>query len=165
MESSHPVRVLVVTDQATAPPALIAAIRQRSQDGPAQFRVIVPNPAPAEWHVLHPTRHDKAAEAERVLAQALPAIEEAAGASVIASVSIRHNPMDVIEETLHDEPLDELILSIVPHGLAARLHNDLPDRLEHPGPAPHDRGRSAPATTPIAALLLLQWVTVSGVDG
>lgn len=79
MESPNPVRVLVVTDRTAAPPALVSAIRARAKRGPVQFRVIVPNPAPAEWHPMHPERRAKAAEAERVLARALPAIEEAAG--------------------------------------------------------------------------------------
>lgn len=132
MESSHPVRVLVVTDRTGAPPAFVDAIRARAQRGPAQFRLLVPNPAPAEWHPMHPERHDKAAEAERVLARALPALEEAAGASVIASVSVRHDPMDAIEETLLDEPFDEIILSTAPHGVKW-LHVDLPHRVAHLG--------------------------------
>ncbi len=133
MESSNPVRVLVVTDRTAATPALVNAIRERARRGPAQFRVIVPNPAPAEWHPLHPERHDKAAEAERVLALALPDIEEAAGASVIGSVSIRHDPMDTIEEALLNEPFDEIILSQLPHGVARWLHIDLPHRVAHLG--------------------------------
>lgn len=133
MESSKPMRVLVVTDRTAATPTLVNAIRARAQRGPAQFRVIVPNPSPAEWHPLHPERHDKAAEAERVLALALPGIEEAAGASVIGSVSIRHDPMDAIEEALLNEPFDEIILSQLPHGVARWLHIDLPHRLAHLG--------------------------------
>ncbi len=81
---------------------------------------------------MHPERHDKAAEAERVLARALPALEEAAGASVIGSVSVRHDPMDAIEETLLDEPFDEIILSTAPHGVKW-LHVDLPHRVAHLG--------------------------------
>lgn len=135
MESSKPARILVVSDRAAATPALVSAIHERAQTGLTQFRVLVPNPAPAEWHPGHPERHDKAAEAERVLAHALPAIEEAAGGSVIGSVSIRHDPMDAIEETLHDEPVDEIILSLVhgPHGVARWLHVDLPHRVAHLG--------------------------------
>lgn len=133
MEPSNPARVLVVTDRTAAPPALVDAIRARAQRGTAQFRLLVPNPAPAEWHPRHPERHDKAAEAERVLARALPALEDAAGASVIGSVSVRHDPMDAIEETLLDEPFDEIILSTAPHGVKRWLHIDLPHRVAHLG--------------------------------
>ena len=34
-----------------------------------QFRLVVLNPARAELHLLHPERHDKAAEAERCSAR------------------------------------------------------------------------------------------------
>ncbi len=133
MESSQPARILVITDHAAPTPSLLSAIRTRAELGPAQFRVVVPNPAPAEWHLMHPERHDKAAEAELVLAEALPAIEEAAGGSVIGSVSIRHDPMDAIEETLQNEPLDEIILSHVPHGVERWLHIDFSKRVAHLG--------------------------------
>lgn len=133
MESPTPVRILVITDRADATPELLAAIRDRAQRGPAQFRLVVPNPAAAELHLLHPERHDKAAEAETVLAQALPAIEQAAGGTVIGSVSIRHDPMDAIEQTLNDEPINEIMLSQAPHGLEKWLHVDLAHRLAHLG--------------------------------
>ncbi|MEA2124268.1 MAG: hypothetical protein QOI80_1050, partial [Solirubrobacteraceae bacterium] len=72
MNVAHPTRVLVLADQSAAHPALLDAMRARVAQGPVQFRIVVPNPAPAEWHPMHPERRDKAAEAERALAQALP---------------------------------------------------------------------------------------------
>ena len=92
MPSASPTRVLVVTDQAAATPELLDAIRTRVARGPIQARVLVPNPAPAEWHPRHPERHAKADEARLVLAEALPPIEEAVGGSVGGFVSIRHDP-------------------------------------------------------------------------
>lgn len=133
MESSSPAHVLVVTDQANATPALLDTLRGRVARGPASFSVLVPNPAPAEWHPLHPERHEKLALAERELAQALPLIEEAAGRQVEGAVSIRHDPMDAIEETLAGAQFDEIILSSAPHRLSAWLHVDLPHRLAHLG--------------------------------
>jgi hypothetical protein len=133
MESSNPLRILVVSDRTAASAELLGAIAERARRGPVRVRVLVPNPAPAEWHVMHPDRHDKAAEAERVLAEALPAIEQAAEGPVIGTVSIRHDPMDAIEETLHDEPFDEIVLSRAPHDLQRRLHVDLAHRLAHLG--------------------------------
>lgn len=127
------VRVLVVTDQPTATTALLDAIRDRRARGPARFRVVVPNPAAAELHPLHPERHDKVEEAEMVLLRALPQIEEAAEGHVIGSVSVRHDPMDAVEETLANEPIDEIILSVAGHELARWLHQDLPRRLRHLG--------------------------------
>jgi hypothetical protein len=125
-------RILVVTDKADPSPELLAAVRHRAERRDAQFRVIVLNPARAEVHLLHPERHDKAAEAEQVLRKALPALEEAAGGSVIGSVSVRHDPMDAIEEVTFSEPIDEILLAPLPeHHLANLLHQDLQHRLSH----------------------------------
>jgi nucleotide-binding universal stress UspA family protein len=126
-------RILVVTDSAEPTAALVEAIRHRAESGDVQFRVVVPNPARAELHLLHPERHDKAHEAEQVLDKALPGLEIAAGGRVIGSVSVRNDPMDAIEETIFNEPVDEIMLSVARHGFATRLHQDLPHRLEHFG--------------------------------
>jgi len=132
---NHPrvTRILIVTDVAEPAPELLDAIRHRHERGPAQFRVVVPNPAGAELHLLHPERHDRAREAEAVLRHALPALESAAGGHVIGSVSVRHDPMDAVEEALFAEPIDEIMLHLAPHGLAHRLHQDLAHRLQHVG--------------------------------
>lgn len=136
------VRVLVVTDRPEPTPALIDAVMRRAASGRVQFRVVVPNPARAELHLLHPERHDKAHEAEQVMRAAIPLLELAAGARVIGSVSVRNDPMDAVEEILFSEPVDEIMLSVTQHGLAARLHQDLPHRLAHFGipvtVLPHD---------------------------
>jgi hypothetical protein len=126
-------RVLVVTDHAEPTAALIAAIRERAEQSPAQFRVLVPNPARAEVHLLHPERHDAAVAAEQVLRRALPSIEDAAGGQVIGSVSIQHDPMDAIENTVAAEPVHEIILAVHQHALSARIHQDLAHRLGHLG--------------------------------
>ena len=124
-------RVLVVTDTAEPTPTLRDAIRRRAESGDAQFRLVVLNPARAELHPLHPERHDRAAEAEETLRSALPQLETAARASVIGSVSVRHDPMDAIEEILFSEPVDEIILDVPPHHLSSWLHQDLAHRLAH----------------------------------
>jgi hypothetical protein len=133
MSTPDPTRVLVVTDRTAATPALLDTIRGRAARGPAEFRILVPNPAAAEWHPTHPESHEKVEEAKRVLAEALPLVEEAAGHAVEGFVSIRHDPMDAIEETLHDEPFDEIILATAPHGVERWLHVDLPHRVAHLG--------------------------------
>lgn len=133
MGSANPTRVLVVTDRSAVTPGLLDTIRGRAARGPVEFRVLVPNPAPAEWHPMHPERHDKIADAERVLAAALPLVEQAAGHAVEGVVSIRHDPMDAIEETLHAEPFDEIILATAPHTVERWLHVDLPHRVAHLG--------------------------------
>jgi hypothetical protein len=125
------VRILVVTDRAEPTPALLDAITRRADSGRVQFRLVVPNPARAELHLLHPERHDKARDAELVLREALPSLELAAEGRIIGSVSVRNDPMDAVEEILFSEPIDEIMLSVTQHGLSARLHQDLPHRLAH----------------------------------
>jgi hypothetical protein len=124
-------RVLVVTDHAEPTAELVEAIRRRARSGDVQFRLIVLNPARAEVHLLHPERHDKAREAEQVLLRALPDLETAAGGAVIGSVSVRHDPMDAVEETVFSEPIDEIMLAVPEHHLATAFHQDLERRLEH----------------------------------
>jgi hypothetical protein len=124
-------RILVVTDTAEPTKSLRDAIRQRAEGGDVQFRLIVLNPARAELHPLHPERHDRAAEAEATLRSALPQLELAAHAPVIGSMSVRHDPMDAIEETIFSEPVDEILLDVPPHHLSSWLHQDLAHRLAH----------------------------------
>ena len=131
MSDSRTHRVLVVTDTAEPSPSLREAIRHRAENGDVKFRLVVLNPARAELHLLHPERHDKAAEAEITLRSALPQLELAAHAPVIGSVSVRHDPMDAIEEILFSEPVDEIILDVPPHHLSSWLHQDLEHRLAH----------------------------------
>ena len=59
-DSPDAARILVVTEQVDATPALLDGIRGRAARGPCEFHVLVPNPAPAEWHPGHPERHAKA---------------------------------------------------------------------------------------------------------
>ena len=77
-----------------------------------------------------------------MLALALPLIDEAGGVTAEGSVSIRHDPMDAIEETLHDGAFDEIILSTLPPSVSRWLHLDLPSRVAHLG---------LPVTTVVAA--------------
>ena len=123
----------MVTDRTAATPELLEAIRKRVAHGPIHARVLVPNPAPAEWHPRHPERHDKVDEARRVLEAALPPIEEAVGGAVGGYVSIRHDPMDAIEETLQSGQFDEIIVSTLPRRLSRWLRRDLVHRVESLG--------------------------------
>jgi hypothetical protein len=134
MSTAHPTRILVLTDTCDADPELVQAISRRATSDDVVFRLVVLNPARAELHLLHPERHDKAAEAEMILRRTLPRLESAAGSrSIIGSVSVRHDPMDAIEETMNCEPIHEVMLHVREHALAKRLHQDLAHRLAHHG--------------------------------
>jgi hypothetical protein len=132
MEDEPLARVLVVAHKTAATPALLDAVRRRAERGPARFHLVVPNPHHASWH-LSEALHPDVTEGEQVLALALPLMEEAAGAPVDGSVSRRNDPMDAVEEALHDGAFDEIILSTLPRRVSRWLHIDLPSRVEHLG--------------------------------
>ena len=131
MSNPHPTRILVLTDTYDAAPELVEAMARRAADDDVRFRLVVLNPARAEVHLLHPERHDRAREAEEVLRRTLPRLEEAVGHPIIGSVSVRHEPMDAIEETMNGEPVEEIMLHVRERVLAKRLHQDLVHRLAH----------------------------------
>lgn len=131
MEFVSPAHVLVVAHKTATAPALLEAIRERAQGGPAFFHLLVPNPSPVDWP---PARVRQAMlDGERVLAHALPLIEAAARHPTDGSVSQRHDPMDAIEEVIYAGDFDEIILATLPRGVSRWLHLDLPSRVAHLG--------------------------------
>jgi hypothetical protein len=130
--SSKLTRVLLVTDHVEPTPAVLDALCARTARGPVGVRVIVPNPAAAEWHPLHPERHVKAAEARDALARTLPIVEASCGVEAEGFVAVAHDPMDAIEQSLREDRFDEIMVAMAHHGgLTRRLHLDLPHRLAH----------------------------------
>jgi hypothetical protein len=119
-----------VTDLSEVTARLAEVVRERAARGPAEFRVLLPNPAAAEWHPLHPERHDLATRAERDLLRVIAAVQDVAGSAVRGHLSARHDPMAAIEELLHDESFDEIVLALSsthPERLARRVaHIGLP---------------------------------------
>jgi uncharacterized membrane-anchored protein len=126
-------QVLIVANKTAATPPLLEAVRRRAaESATATFHLLVPNAAPhAEITDAERQRHHL--EAEHVLELALPHLELAAGRRVEGSVSSRHDPMDAVEEALHDGDYDEIILSTLPRAVSAWLHIDLPHRVSHLG--------------------------------
>jgi uncharacterized membrane-anchored protein len=124
--------VLVVAHKTAATPALLEAIARRAAQGPTRFHLLVPNPA-EHAELTEVERRRAHTEGEHVLALALPLIEETVGAAAEGSVSIRHDPMDAIEETLQGADFHEIILSTLPRSVSRWLHVDLPHRVSHLG--------------------------------
>jgi hypothetical protein len=133
MESSSTARVLVVAHKTAATPALLQAVKDRADRGPAEFHLLVPNPLEASFHPLHPEHDSGVPAGQQILALALPLFDQASGTPTRGSVSIRHDPMDAIEDALRTEHFDEIILSTLPHTVSRWLHIDLPRRVEHLG--------------------------------
>jgi hypothetical protein len=132
VHSEPAANVLVVAHKTAATPALLEAIRRRAAAGPARFHLLVPNPA-GHAELTAAERRGKHAEGEHVLALALPLLDEASGHAADGSVSIRHDPLDAIEETLQTGDFHEIILSTLPRSVSRWLHIDLPRRVAHLG--------------------------------
>jgi hypothetical protein len=153
VDFNSPAHVLVVAHKTATTPALLEAIVARAQRGPVFLHLLVPNPSQSEWPSAR-ARHAWA-EAEDVLERALPIIEAAARHPTTGSVSIRHDPMDAIEEALHAGDFDEIILSTLPRGVSRWLHIDLPSRVAHLGlplttvVAEERRAAARPRTRPL----------------
>jgi len=145
MESSGQAHVLVVANRTAATPALLDAVRARAEAGPADFHLVVPDPE----HPHLRAAHDHSA-GDKVLALALPLIREASGGHADGSVSIRHDPMDAIEEALIAGDFDEIILATLPRRVSHWLHVDLPSRVAHLG---------LPLTTVVAGEPVVSGVT------
>jgi uncharacterized membrane-anchored protein len=121
-------RVLVVTNKTEATMALVKAVRERAAAGPANFFMLVPNPD----HLFDRTSRD-VSEAEHLLAEALPLLEEAAGAEIEGGVATSPNAYDDIVQELNTRKYDEIILETMPAHVSHWLHVDLPQRLAHLG--------------------------------
>jgi len=126
MESSAPTRVLVVANRTAATPDLLQAVRDRAARGPCSFTLLVPNRAHGLHKLMDP--EDVApAEAEAVLAAALPAMREAVGAEVDGMVG-DPAPLTAIQDAVYGKGFDEIIISTLPHRLSRWLHLDLPSK-------------------------------------
>ena len=128
MESSdQPARVLVVANRTAATPALIAAVKERAERGPARFTLLVPNTSSGVERFADPEDHAET-DAQNTLELALPLLEEAAGSEVTGMVGAPE-PMDAIQDAVNLHGFDEIILSTLPKRVSRWLHLDLPSKL------------------------------------
>ena len=74
-------RVLVVAHKTAATQPLLDAVRERASRGPAQFTLLVPNPAHGLHRVVDPEDQDTK-EAQAVIDEAIPRLTGAAGSPV-----------------------------------------------------------------------------------
>ena len=127
MESSASrARVLVVANQTAATPALIEAVRERAQEGPAAFTLLVPSPAHGLHRVVDPEDQDRS-EADETLATALPLLEEAAGGPVEGLIG-DPEPLNAVQDAVNLRGFDEIIISMLPKRVSKWLRLDLPHK-------------------------------------
>ena len=128
MESSdQPARVLVVANRTAATPALIAAVRERAERGPALFTLLVPNTSSGLERIADPEDHADT-EAQATLELALPLLEDAVGGEVTGMVGAPE-PLDAIQDAVNLHGFDEIILSTLPQRVSRWLKLDLPSKL------------------------------------
>jgi hypothetical protein len=128
MESSdQPARVLVVANRTAATPALLNAVKERAERGPARFTLLVPNTSRGIERFADPEDHAET-EAQSTLELALPLLEEAVGAEVTGMVGCPE-PLDAIQDALNLHGFDEIILSTLPQRVSRWLRLDLPSKL------------------------------------
>ena len=116
-------RVLVVAHQTAATAALLEAVRTRAQQGPASFHLVVPRQPHGLAKVADPEEYG-AEEAERVLADALPKLSDAAGGEVTGSIGDAE-PLMAIHDAVNLGDYHEIIISTLPLGISRWLKLDL----------------------------------------
>jgi hypothetical protein len=128
MESSEvPARVLVVAHKTAATQPLIDAVRERAQEGPAKFTLLVPNPAHGMHKVVDPGDQG-AGEVKAVLDEAVPRLSEAAGTPVESLVGDA-DPMAAVHDAINLQGFDEVIISTLSPRLSRWLRLDLPSKV------------------------------------
>jgi hypothetical protein len=126
MESSTPVRVLVVANRTAATPALVEAVRERASRGPARFTLLVPHTAHGLHRLVDPEDQGMS-EAEQTLDIAIPLLEEAAGGQVEGIVGDAE-PLAAIQDAVNMHGFDEIIISTLSQRFSRWLKLDLPSK-------------------------------------
>ena len=118
------VSVLVVAHQTAANSALLEAVHERAQQGPARFHMVVPRPArmgcTRSWTRARPAR----TRPTRCWRSALPKLSEAAGQEVTGSIG-DPEPLMAIHDAVNLGDYDEIIISTLPLGISRWLKLDL----------------------------------------
>lgn len=131
MESSTPVKVLIVEHKTSATPQLLEAVHERAGRGPCTFTLLVPNTTHGLHKVVDP--HDQeAGEARGELNQTLPTLREAAGMPVEGIVG-DPDPVAAVEDAINLYGFDEIIISTPSPRLARWLRLDLPSKVSGMG--------------------------------
>ena len=121
-------RVLIVANKTAATPALLAAVKERAQRGPARFTLLVPSSAHGLHQLVDPEDQGES-EAEATIELALPLLEEAAGSPVEPMVGV-HEPLAAIQDAVNLHGFDEIIISTLPTRVSRWLKLDLPSKVK-----------------------------------
>jgi hypothetical protein len=131
MESSEPVRVLVVAHKTAATQPLLDAVRERAKRPPVTFTLLVPNTTHGLHKVVDP-EDQSAGEAKQVIDQAAPLLSDAAGMPVEGMVG-DPDPVAAVQDAINLHGFDEAIVSTLPARLSRWLKLDLPSKVSGMG--------------------------------
>ena len=120
-------KVLVVANKTAGSEELLTALRERAEQGSAEFHLVVPaSPRGASWafdmHAGHDAaEHDLDGALERLRALGLEVDGEVGDPDPVAAVS----------DSAHFGSYDEVIVSTLPKHLSKWLKLDLPHKVAH----------------------------------
>jgi hypothetical protein len=121
-------RVLVVANRTALSDELREAMRERAQEGPAEFVLLVPATAHGASRAMDPyTEMGEAKGQEEIALQVL----RSAGLDVVEGRVGDPDPLAAVEDELNLRgPYDEIIVSTLPTHLSKWLKLDLPHKVE-----------------------------------
>lgn len=122
-------QVLVVANKTAATTALVNAVRQRAAHGPANFFLLVPNPA----HLAFDRVGTDTSAGTVLLEEALPVLDQAIGSTIKGKVAASPNAFDDIVAELNSHEYSEVIIETPPSHMTHWLHIDLPERIQQFG--------------------------------
>jgi nucleotide-binding universal stress UspA family protein len=120
-------KVLVVANRTAGSTELLDALRERADEGSAQFHLVVPaSPRGASWMFDMNSGHDAA---EHDLDGALERIRER-GLDIDGEVG-DPDPVAAVSDAAHADRYDEVIVSTLPHHLSKWLKLDASRKIAH----------------------------------
>ena len=120
--------VLVVANRTAGSPELLAALKQRAEEGEVKFHLLVPaTPHGVSWMAdMHSgntaAEEDLSAAVERLRGEGLDVDDGKVGDP---------DPVAAVEDAVNFKEFDEIIVSTLPKHLSKWLRVDLPHRVEH----------------------------------
>jgi len=142
-----PKKVLVVANRTACGPGLVAAVRERAAGDDCEFHLVVPAAAHGLHKVVDPEDSGRD-ESRRALKDAVPLLSEAAGRPVTAEIGDAE-PLAAIQDAIHLQGCDEIIISTLPRKVSKWLKLDLVSKARGLGlPVTHVEAADEPAPQP-----------------